>query len=441
MTTYLLEKYAASPMQIVLFEASGRLGGKVHTPLFSHQRVRYEAGAAEFYDYSRFDDDPLKDLIAELGLPVRPMGGSAVISAGDVIGNMDDLSRYLGRGAHQQLMGFDSVAKNMITPREFYFSDEPDGGGFGSDVAPFTTILETIGDDAARGYLEHLIHSDLATEPARTNVRYGLHNYLMNDPAYMGLYSIDGGNERLIWELAARLSAEVRLEHRITAISGGPHDSLRVHWQGDTQEHSELFDFVVVALPHNQLLSIDYRSPALQAAIREHHQHYDYPAHYLRVTLLFERPFWRQVLNDSFWMLDAFGGCCLYDESSRDAESEFGILGWLLAGDAALEKSSLNDPQLVEEALASLPPELACGRTLLLEARVHRWVAAVNGMPGGNAVVSHDARHQIAPHKHPNFFLVGDYMFDSTLNGVLDSAEYVARWLAALACGDQATYG
>ncbi len=34
--------------------------------------------------------------------------------------------------------------------------------------------------------------------------------------------------------------------------------------------------------------------------------------------------------------------------------------------------------------------------------------------------------------EHPNLFLVGDYLYDSTLNGVLDSAEYVSDWIAAL---------
>jgi hypothetical protein len=31
---------------------------------------------------------------------------------------------------------------------------------------------------------------------------------------------------------------------------------------------------------------------------------------------------------------------------------------------------------------------------------------------------------------------VGDYLFDSTLNGVLDSADYVAGWLATLMNGE-----
>jgi len=38
--------------------------------------------------------------------------------------------------------------------------------------------------------------------------------------------------------------------------------------------------------------------------------------------------------------------------------------------------------------------------------------------------------HRPAP-SEPALFVVGDYLFDSTLNGVLDSAEYVAGWVAS----------
>ena len=30
---------------------------------------------------------------------------------------------------------------------------------------------------------------------------------------------------------------------------------------------------------------------------------------------------------------------------------------------------------------------------------------------------------------HPDLFVVGDYLFDSTINGVLDSADVVAEWI------------
>ena len=69
-----------------------------------------------------------------------------------------------------------------------------------------------------------------------------------------------------------------------------------------------------------------------------HHAYYDRPAHYLRVSVLFDSPFWRDLVTDSYFMSDAFGGCCVYDESSRNEADSEGVLGWLLAG----EKLTLN---------------------------------------------------------------------------------------------------
>src|SRR5947199_105787 len=76
--------------------------------------------------------------------------------------------------------------------------------GESSRVTPFTQFdqfLSAIPEPDVRRYIEALIHSDLATEPERTSAAYGLHNYLMNHPAYMQLYCIEGGNERLTREL------------------------------------------------------------------------------------------------------------------------------------------------------------------------------------------------------------------------------------------------
>ena len=75
------------------------------------------------------------------------------------------------------------------------------------------------------------------------------------------------------------------------------------------------FDAVVVALPHDQVARVAFFGRGLRDAVARHHAHHDHPAHYLRATILFDRPFWRDALPESYWMLDRFGGCCLYDES------------------------------------------------------------------------------------------------------------------------------
>ena len=192
---------------------------------------------------------------------------------------------------------------------------------------------------------------------------------------------------------------------------------------------SEEFDYVVVALPNNWVPAVEWGGETLSRAMHAHHAHYDYPAHYLRVSLLFQEPFWRPHVAGSYFMLDAFEGCCVYDETSRSDGTLFGVLGWLIGGEAALSLSNLDDAALVERGAglaAGLPGH---GRELFLEGRVHRWVGSVNGLPAGFPAREPDSRHLPEPEEHPELFVVGDYLFDSTLNGVLDSADTVAEWI------------
>jgi hypothetical protein len=140
-------------------------------------------------------------------------------------------------------------------------------------------------------------------------------------------------------------------------------------------------------------------------------------------------------MRDSFCMTDAFGGCCLYDESSRCVGLEEGVLGWLLGGEAAVKACDVEDHRLIAEALASLPASFDATGHRPIEARVHRWRSAVNALPGGIDQWPIGRRHQPAA-RHPDFHIVGDYLYDSTLNGVHDSATYVASCIAAdLAAG------
>jgi protoporphyrinogen oxidase len=434
-TAWSLERLVDRPVSITIFEASDRLGGKVWSPRFaaapgrdaSAGGISYEAGAAEFYDYSGVAEDPLRDLVESLGLATVPMGGTAVVVEGCTIAHLDDVVTHLGADARRALAAFDARCRAVLTPREIYAS--------GTDGAPavpresFAALLETLDERAARRYVETLVHSDLATEPAATSLEYGLHNYLMNDPSVMRLYRIAGGNERLVEELAARLGASVRLRTTVTAVGEDP-AGLRVAWQGAGQgvEH---FDIVILALPIEPLRRITCTDESLAAALQAHVARHDHPAHYLRITGLFDRPIrWRVAGDDAFLMLDAFGGCCLYVESACQPEGDQVILGWLLAGAAAEAVADLPDDELVARAIATLPAAMTGLRDRLRESRVHRWIGAVSGLPGGWAPLPVDRRHRPAA-CHPGLFVVGDYLFDSTLNGVLDSADHVAGWVAA----------
>lgn len=431
MTAYFLQNTANAPLDITLFEASDRLGGKILTPKFEARGASYEAGAAEFYDYSPVGEDPLKELIADLGLSINPLGGSAVIINQRVLANLDDIRGDLGEEAFGDLLKFDRAAKDWMSPREYYAADHIDTAAEKHAGPYFDSVLKTIASPKLRHFIECMIHSDLATEPERTSVAYGLQNYLMNDPRYMQLYGIEGGNRRLTDELARRIDAKKLLNHRVTEVGRNQAKQLTIQSVHAGSVREDAFDFVVVALPNNYLPTLRFANERLAKAVVAHHKHYDHPAHYLRMSLLFDRPFWRSKVKDSFFMLDRFGGCCLYDETSREPGVDYGVLGWLLGGQVALDMSQLSDEVLIEKALESLPNEWAESRQFFLEGRVHRWENAVNAIPGGLTPRSMDKRHQPEPVENPDLFVVGDYLFDSTLNGVFDSAEYVAEWLAA----------
>jgi monoamine oxidase len=430
MAAYLLEKRAPQQCDITIFEASSRLGGKVVTRRFDAAPVIYEAGVAELYDYSQLGPDPLRSLIAEFGLPMRGIDGKTVVIGDRILSSSGDIQRELGPATLLALKQFTAAARRAISPAEFYESDWQEDNKDPLSQRSFRDHLAQLPDCNARRYIEVLVHSDLATEPHLTNAMYGLQNYLMNEPDYLRLYTIEGGIEHLPQALAAQVKAKVLLDHCVNFVEKTPQGLYRLVSRHRGVLAADEFDYVAVALPNNWIPSITWGGAALSEAMHRHHAFYDYPAHYLRVSILFAKPFWQDQINGSYFMLDAFGGCCVYDDSSRAVNESYGVLGWLLAGEAALSMNNCDDATLIEAVLDTLPRMLRDGRRYLVEGRVHRWVGTVNGLPGGYPAREPDSRHQPEPEQHPELFVIGDYLFDSTINGVLDSADVVAEWIS-----------
>lgn len=437
MTGYLLRKLANRPFQLTMFESTSRVGGKVLTSRFSQMPLCYEAGAAEFYDYSPIDEDPLKELVSELGLSTAPMGGHSVFLSGKRYCTLEDVAQELGATVQRDWLDFHERAWGRMSAREFYESDNSNlcdlslKSASGAGSLRFASERSHLGSQPLQTFLETLIHSDLAAEWEQTSIDYGLQNYLMNDPRYMQLYSIAGGNEQLTERLAERTEMAICLQQRVLSVERSVRGRLLLRIEGVSGVGEREFDVVVFCLPMLALSAVEFRGDGLSEAMTRHRKQYDHPAHYLRVTLLFRRPFWRSWLMDSWCMLDAWGGCCLYDETARQPGADCGILGWLFGGAAAVELSARTDEQLIEAAIDTLPQDRELARELLIEGRVHRWIGSVSAMPGGEGPTRLDLRHQPEPVDHPGLFVVGDYLFDSTLNGVLDSATCVAGWVAA----------
>jgi SAM-dependent methyltransferase len=143
----------------------------------------------------------------------------------------------------------------------------------------------------------------------------------------------------------------------------------------------------------------------------------------LRVSILFDSPFWGEKIPGSWFMSEAFGGCCVYNEGSRHDVGRHGVLNWLIAGSDALAFANLTDDQLIDAALKSLPVSFGNARDHFVEGKIHRWLSSVNAIPGGLPARDVMTNHRPDRKRHPGLIVVGDYLFDSTLNGLLDSSD------------------
>lgn len=432
----MLEEFCGGLCEITLFEAGPRVGGKILTERFRTAPVMYEAGVAEIYDYSHFGPDPLKQLIKKLGLETVKMVGPTVILGDAILTNNRDIRSHFGAKTLKALQNFHQLCKEMCTPDDYYEGHWQDDNQNPWAHKTFREVLDEIPDETARKYIEVASRSDVATEPHLTSALNGLKNVLMDDPRYLRLYSIVGGIGRLTEEVAKQIKSPIVLDSPVLKVA--KYDAgyrLTTRKNGQIAEHE--FDMVILALPNYWLQRLEWGSRDLRLAMQQHLAHYDRPAHYLRMSVLFKEPFWRSQIPGAYFMTDAFGGSCVYDEGARHRCEPFGVLNWLLAGNDAMALSNLDDDRLIEMALDSLPESLfksslrptggkgAGVRELFVEGRVHRWVGTINGMPGGQPTHEIRQRHLVDPHGHPHLYVTGDYLFDSTLNGVYDSADFV----------------
>jgi SAM-dependent methyltransferase len=178
-----------------------------------------------------------------------------------------------------------------------------------------------------------------------------------------------------------------------------------------------------MCLPHSWLATMGWEGEGLRKSMVKHVAYFDRPAHHLRVSILFDEPFWGDKIPGSWFMSEAFGGCCVYNEGSRHDVGNHGVLNWLIAGSDALAFANLSDEELITAALKSLPASLGDARDHFMEGKIHRWLSSVNALPGGLPVRDVMTNHRPEPKEHPGLVVVGDYLFDSTLNGLLDSSD------------------
>lgn len=420
-----LQKALGDRLDLTLYEGSGRLGGKVLTKQFQKAPLLYEAGVAELYHMVEDGtSDDLLNLVEELDLKPIWMGSQDVLFNNQFIHNHEELENVAGPEAGQSLLAFIKQGKSLRTPTQYANAGSLKDNGNPWINKKFSDVLDKLHPEASR-YIVSSCHSDLATSPNRTTALFGFDNFLISEPDYAEIYAIEGGIEQLTKAMAQQIKGDIRLNTPIIRVGRVGERYAVYPRSGDPV----LYDFVIIALPHNWLNQLTFEG-ALNQAMQIHLDKYNHPAHYLKVSCLFKQPFWEQLTDRSHFQFDAFGGCCVYDEGWRYPPGTYGGLSWLIAGKAALQLEEAPDNTIIKKALYSLPGKLGkAARALYLEGTVHRWLYTVNGLPAGRPVVEEKQRHQPSPDLHPGILLVGDYLYDSTINGALQSAKFTTGLL------------
>lgn len=424
MSAWYLKRKLGDLCRITIFEASDRLGGKIVTRKFDSAPAMYEAGVAEIYDYSMTGPDPLRELVQHFGLQTIPMDAEQVQFGGELLGDVAGMRRKYGAKTAAAIEAFRKRCSEMMSPIEYY-----EGVGAHDNENPWAyktaeqVLDEEVEDETAKRFFKVMARSDIATESHNTNGLNALKNYLMDVDGYIGLYSIQNGNEQLIDCLQSEVNADIQLNHRVLTVGKAPTGRYQLKMMNGKGPETRDFDLVLMCLPHSWLATMGWEGEQLRRSMVRHVSYFDRPAHYLRVSILFDTPFWGEKISGAWFMSEAFGGCCVYNEGARHDVGKHGVLNWLIPGSDALAFANLSDQELIDAALKSLPASLGDARSHFMEGKIHRWLSSVNAMPGGLPVRDVMTNHRPEPKEHPGIVVVGDYLFDSTLNGLLDSSD------------------
>jgi monoamine oxidase len=422
--TYLLNEQVPQA-HVTIFEADNALGGKIVTECFA-DGTPFESGVAELYEYLNPDKpDSLRMLIEEeLGLHTVNMHGGTVLLGNDILRDDHEFERLYGEEAAKQLRGFyEAVAAQLSVP-QYTTRWQIDNSHPWTKKTFLEHLIKEVESPHARHYIQTAIHCDLATEPHTCNGLNAIKNALMDNKEYMQRYHVVGGIDRIVEKLEERLVADVRLYHRVTAVCRHG-DLYRVCYNRHGNSASEFFDAVIVALPNQYLGQLCWdEDEKLRQAIENVVWHYDQPGHYIRITLRFDEVWWDALgIPGDYWMLDAFHGCCVYNENQRWLRGN--CLSFLIAGQDALLLCchDQSDECIVKHLLDALPDCMRQpARDHVQEFKIARYAGSVNAQPGGWPAAELRSVHTPDPRGHPALVLAGDYFFDSTLNGALVSA-------------------
>ncbi len=290
MSAWYLKKKLGELCRVTIFEASDRIGGKVLTRKFETAPAMYEAGVAEIYDYSMTGPDPLRELIQHFGLQTIPMDAEQVQLDGELLDDIPGMRRKYGARTADAIAAFRKRCTTMMSPIQYY-----EGVGAHDNEHPwaFMTAEELldkeVADSVAKRFLKVMARSDLATESHNTNGLNALKNFVMDVDGYIGLYSIQNGNEQLIDCLKSEVDADIQLNHRVLKVGKTQAGRYQLNMMNGKGPETRDFDLVMMCLPHSWLATMGWDGEQLRKSMVKHVAYFDRPAHYLRVSILVRR--------------------------------------------------------------------------------------------------------------------------------------------------------
>src|SRR5258707_803173 len=149
---------------------------------------------------------------------------------------------------------FRKRCSELVSPAEYY-----EGVGAHDNEHPWAyksceeVLDEEVEDATAKRFFKVMARSGLATEAHNTNGLNALKNFVMDIDGYIGLYSIQNGNEQLIDCLRSEVQADIRLNHRVLKVGKTESGRYQLNMMNGKGPETRDFDLVVMCLPHSWL--------------------------------------------------------------------------------------------------------------------------------------------------------------------------------------------
>src|SRR5260370_28232878 len=255
--------------------------------------------------------DPLRELIQHFGLQTIPMDAEQVQLDGELLNDVPGMRRKYGVKTAAAIEACRKKCSEMVSQIEYY-----EGIGAHDNEHPWAyktceqVLDEEVEDATAKRFFKVMARSDIATEAHNTNGLNALKNFVMDIDGYIGLYSIQNGNEQLIDCLRSEVDADIQLNHRVLKVGKTEAGRYQLNMMNGKGPETRDFDLVLMCLPHSWLTTMGWDGEALRKSMVKHVAYFDRPAHYLRVSILFDEPFWGASIKCSCFMSEPFAGGC-----------------------------------------------------------------------------------------------------------------------------------